>query len=105
MQIDAFQPASGGSTLCAVTASDQFFAVPGNGEVLRLTNTSANIVYVEVDGTTLSTVANSFPVLPNSAVNVKRYPQYPGSGAVGIRAIAGVAGPSNLIVSVGNYGT
>lgn len=101
MQIDAFQPAAGGSTTCAVTNVDTFFPITGNGEVLHLTNTTANVIFVESDGVTASAVAISFPVLPNSAVNIKRLF---GPGTPGIRAIASVAGPSNLIVSVGNYG-
>jgi hypothetical protein len=97
MLIEPFQPAPGGSTTCAVTTSDAFFAIPGDGECLELNNLTTGVVYIESDGITPATVANSYPIAQGQCKVIKRWR---GAGTPGIRAIAAVAG--NLIVSVGN---
>jgi len=98
MMIDPFQPAAAGSTTCSVGVADAFFAIPGNGECLELNNLGTATIFVETDGVTISTVANSYPIQPGHCKIVKRLPN---PGTPGIRAISTVAAQS-LIVSVGN---
>lgn len=112
MIIDAFLPTNLGSVTIPVGAAASSTLIPrgaipttdlrkGGGEYLYLQNTAAPggaVIFVEFSqaGSTVATVANSFPIQAGQGIIVRR-----GMGDDTISAIASAAGPTNLIVSVG----
>jgi hypothetical protein len=112
MMVDAFMPAIAGSVTISVGAVSSTTTIPSGtrsttfpakagGEMLELNNTSASVdVFVEVCNAAqivAATVAASYPVRAGQCKIIKRAP-----GDDRITAIGAAAGPTNLIVSVGN---
>jgi hypothetical protein len=111
MMVDAFLPTLAGSVTIAVGAAsttttiptgtvDQFNPARLGGEFLELNNTGAVDVFVELCAAgqiVPATVAASYPVRVGQCKIVRRSP-----GNDRITTIGAAAGPTNLIVSVGN---
>ena len=113
MMVDSFLPTNLGSVTIAVGAAASSTVIPAGtksqtdakrsgGEYLTLNNTGAvggPIIFVETSqgGATVATVAGSYPIQGGQMVIIRRSP-----GDEVISAIASAAGPTNLIVSVGN---
>jgi hypothetical protein len=113
--IDAFLPSNNATVVIAVgaaasitrlpsgTASTTFPARSG-GDTLRITNMAALLganIFVETSpsGIAVATTTTSVVVRPQTDVFIRRAP-----GDDSISTIADAAGPTNLIVSVGNGG-
>jgi hypothetical protein len=113
MMVDSFLPSNLGSVTIAVGAAASATAIPKGsipqvdlqkqgGQFLTLTNQGAVggvTIFVETSpgGSVVATVAQSYPVLGGQRVVIRR-----GMGDDTISAIGSAAGPTNLIVSVGN---
>jgi len=113
MMVDSFLPTNLGSVTIAVGAAASATVIPrgqvpqtdlrkAGGEYLTLNNLGAvggPTIFVETSpgGSVVATVANSYPIQGGQRVVIRR-----GSGDDTISAIASAAGPTNLVVSVGN---
>jgi hypothetical protein len=113
MMVDSFLPANNGSVTVAVGAAASATAIPGGvkpaidtmktgGQYLLITNLGAIggvTVFFETSpgGSAVATVANSTPV-PGGTSRIFRR----GMGDDTISLIASAAGPTNVVVTVGN---
>jgi hypothetical protein len=109
MMVDAFLPSNLASVTISVGAAATSTLLPvgtvpglnpwrSGGEFLEVNNAGAVDVFIETsDGSVVATVAASYPVRAGQCKIIRR-----AQGDRFISAIGAAAGPTNLIVTVGN---
>jgi len=95
--MSAFTPYPAGTYLVAVTASSVSQALPARPTTVHLFNSSGNTVYIEVGAAATIPAGSpgSMPLAAGARLFLEK------GYATNLQMIAGVAGPSNVFVTIG----